>query len=83
MTGEDNQKKSGNSNVPAKEEVQRKSISQAINETKKELKKVQWTKKEELQKYTIVTLVTVAFFSVAIYIIDSGLGFVISKLVNR
>ena len=82
MTGEEKQSTSGGNKAPANQEKERKSIGQAIGETRKELKKVQWPKKEELQKYTVVTLITVAFFSVAIYIIDSGLGFVISKLVN-
>lgn len=78
MAGENN-----NASTASNEEVQRVSVGQAIEETKKELKKVHWPKKDELQKYTVVTLTTVAFFSVAIYIIDSGLGFVISKLINR
>ena len=82
MTGEEKQNNSGGNKAPANQQTEKKSIGQAISETRKELKKVQWPKKEEIQKYTVVTLITVAFFSVAIYIIDSGLGFVISKLVN-
>nr|WP_330364367.1 preprotein translocase subunit SecE [Peptoanaerobacter stomatis] len=54
-----------------------------MNDTRVELRKVHWPKKTELQKYTVVVIATVAFFSVAIYAIDSGLGFVISKLVVR
>ena len=70
MTGEEKQSNGGGNKAPANQEKERKSIGQAISETRKELKKVQWPKKEELQKYTVVTLITVA------------LGFVISKLVN-
>ena len=80
MAGETNQK---TSSAATNEELQKVSLSQAIKETGSELKKVYWPTQEELKKYTIVTLVTVAFFSIAIYIIDSGLGFVISKLINR
>ena len=80
MAGETNQK---TSSAATNEELQKVSLSQAIKETRSELKKVYWPTQEELKKYTIVTLVTVAFFSIAIYSIDSGLGFVISKLINR
>jgi preprotein translocase, secE subunit len=80
LAGETNQK---TSSAATNEELQKVSLSQAIKETRSELKKVYWPTQEELKKYTIVTLVTVAFFSIAIYIIDSGLGFVISKLINR
>ena len=80
MAGETNQK---TSSAATNEELQKVSLSQAIKETGSELKKVYWPTQEELKRYTIVTLVTVAFFSIAIYIIDSGLGFVISKLINR
>ena len=80
MAGETNQK---TSSAATNEELQKVSLSQAIKETRSELKKVHWPTQEELKKYTIVTLVTVAFFSIAIYIIYSGLGFVISKLINR
>ena len=80
MAGETNQK---TSSAATNEELQKVSLSQAIKETRSELKKVYWPTQEELKKYTIVTLVTVAFFSIAISIIDYGLGFVISKLINR
>lgn len=80
MAGE-NQKKDVKDTV--KTEQTKGSISQAFRDTKVELKKVHWPKQEELKKYTIVVIATVAFFSVAIYLIDSALGFAISKLIAR
>ena len=81
---EQNKQNSGKgTNQVASHEQKRKTLGQAINDTRVELRKVHWPKKTELQKYTVVVIATVAFFSVAIYAIDSGLGFVISKLVVR
>lgn len=82
MAAENQQKKDNQANT-VKQEEKKLGIGQAFHNTKVELKKVHWPKKEEVKKYTVVVIATVAFFSVAIYLIDSGLGFVISKLISK
>ena len=81
MAEQNKQKVSGSTSTNHEEKS--KSLGQAIGETRAELKKVHWPKKEEVQKYTIVVITTVLFFSVAIYAIDSALGFAISKLISQ
>lgn len=60
----------------------KKSLSDKMGETRHELKRVQWPSKSQLVKYTIITLITVIFFAVLIYLIDSVLGFAITKFVS-
>lgn len=69
-------------NSASNEPKERKSIVTSFSQTKSELKKVHWPKPEELKKYTAVVVFVVAFFSVAIYLIDSALGYAISLLVK-
>ncbi len=47
-----------------------------------ELKKVHWPDRKQLLTYTAVVLVTVAIVSVMLWIVDSGLGMVISKILG-
>lgn len=58
------------------------SLGEKLKETNIELKKVHWPTKKELFNYTMITIATVIFFSVAIYLIDSGLGFIIAKVIG-
>lgn len=57
-------------------------LSQRWSETIKELKKVHWPTKKQLFNYTVATIFVVLVSSVAFYIIDSALGFLITKLVS-
>lgn len=44
-----------------------------------ELKKVQWPNRQQLLTYTGVVLVAVAIVAVLLWIVDSGLSFVMTK----
>lgn len=47
-----------------------------------ELKKVHWPDRKQLITYTAVVLVTVAIVSLMLWIVDSGLGIIISKILG-
>lgn len=58
-----------------------KSLSEKWRETSLELKKVHWPTRKQLINYTIVTIFVILFFSIGFYLIDSLLGFIVTKLV--
>mgnify|MGYP000433119611 CR=1 len=47
-----------------------------------ELKKVHWPDRQQLLTYTAVVLVTVAIVSAMLWIVDSGLSIVITKILG-
>lgn len=47
-----------------------------------ELKKVHWPDRKQLLTYTGVVFVAVAIMSVALWIVDSGLGIVLSRILG-
>ncbi|MDN4527215.1 preprotein translocase subunit SecE [Fictibacillus sp. NE201] len=59
-------------------EKTRKSPAKFLSDVKKEMKKVSWPKREELIRYTTVTLATVILMAIFFWVIDLG----ISKLVE-
>jgi preprotein translocase subunit SecE len=54
-----------------------------LREVKGELKKVHWPSKRELVKYTTVVLATSAFVSFFVWLLDSGLGFLLKFIVKQ
>lgn len=59
-----------------------KGIVASLRETKTELKKVHWPSRKELINYTWIVIFSVFIVSFVIYLIDSGLGFIIEKVVS-
>lgn len=47
-----------------------------------ELKKVQWPNRQQLLTYTGVVLVTSAIVSALLWVVDSGLSFVLTKMLG-
>lgn len=47
-----------------------------------ELKKVHWPNKKEITTYTLVVLVSVFLVGAVIWIFDSGVGFLMGKIVK-
>jgi preprotein translocase subunit SecE len=47
-----------------------KAVVNLVGDIKQELKKVEWTSKEELQVYTKIVLASTFLFGLAIYVID-------------
>lgn len=47
-----------------------------------ELKKVQWPNRQQLLTYTGVVLVAAAIVAVMLWVVDSGLSFVMTKLLG-
>ena len=60
----------------------KKSIGTSLRETRTELKKVHWPSRKELTNYTWIVIFSVFIVSLIIYLIDSGLGFIIEKVVS-
>ena len=56
---------------------------QFLRETKGELKKVQWTTRKELTKYTWIVILTTLVISFFLWIVDSGLGFILKSLAGK
>ncbi len=59
-----------------------KGIVSALRETRTELKKVHWPGRKELTNYTWIVIFSVFMMSLVIYLIDSGLGFIIKNVVS-
>ncbi|MCH1626098.1 preprotein translocase subunit SecE [Fredinandcohnia quinoae] len=55
-----------------------KRLTKFFSNVVREMKKVSWPKKQELVRYTIITLTTVIFVTVFFALIDTG----ISKLIR-
>ena len=64
-----NQSKAG-SEAPAQQKVKRKSVFHFLQELKEELKKVNWTTKEELKVSTKVVICAIFLFGMGIYLFD-------------
>ena len=60
----------------------KKGIGASLRETRTELKKVHWPSRKELINYTWIVIFSVFIVSFIIYLIDSGLGFVIEKIIS-
>ena len=60
----------------------KKGIGASLRETRTELKKVHWPSRKELTNYTWIVIFSVFIVSLIIYLIDSGLGFIIEKVVS-
>lgn len=60
----------------------KKGIGAPLRETRTELKKVHWPSRKELTNYTWIVIFSVFIVSLIIYLIDSGLGFIIEKVVS-
>jgi len=54
-----------------------------LKEVKGELKKVHWPNKRELARFTTVVLATSAVISVIVWLLDSGLGFLLKFIVKQ
>ncbi|MCK6255175.1 preprotein translocase subunit SecE [Fictibacillus sp. KIGAM418] len=59
-------------------EKTRKSPAKFLSDVKKEMKKVSWPKRDELIRYTTITLVTVVLMAIFFWAVDLG----ISKLIE-
>ncbi|KSU78421.1 preprotein translocase subunit SecE [Fictibacillus enclensis] len=59
-------------------EKTRKSPAKFLSDVKKEMKKVSWPKRDELIRYTTVTIGTVIVMALFFWVVDLG----ISKLVE-
>ena len=60
----------------------KKGIGASLRETRTELKKVHWPSRKELTNYTWMVIFSVFIVSFIIYLIDSGLGFIIEKIIS-
>lgn len=54
----------------ASESSKGKAVVNLVGDIKQELKKVEWTSKDELQAYTKIVLASTFLFGLAIYVID-------------
>ncbi|WP_416054277.1 preprotein translocase subunit SecE [Fictibacillus sp. KU28468] len=59
-------------------EKTRKSPAKFLSDVKKEMKKVSWPKRDELIRYTTITVVTVVLMAIFLWAVDLG----ISKLIE-
>ncbi len=62
----------GNKKAPSTPKKRRPSFKETFRGIKIEMKKVVWPTKKELSSYTVVVLVTCAFFALAFWAIDSA-----------
>ena len=69
--------------MPTEAKAEKIGIVASIEETRKELRKVHWPKKKELVNYTTIVIASVLVVSLLIYLIDSGLGFIVGKVVSN
>ncbi|MCH9610331.1 MAG: Protein translocase subunit SecE [Chlamydiales bacterium] len=72
------QKAIGRMEAKKKEAAKGRDLVNFASEVKQELKRVDWTTKEELQSYTKIVVVCIFLFGFSIYFVDlllrSGLG---------
>ena len=69
-------------NLLSAEAKLKKGIVTSLKETRTELKKVHWPSRKELTNYTWIVIFSVFIVSLIIYLIDSGLGFIIEKIIS-
>ena len=53
-----------------------------IKESREELKKVSWPSREEVSRFTMVTIITVIIMAVFMYIVDLGLMQVVNLVMR-
>jgi preprotein translocase subunit SecE len=53
-----------------------------VKESRDELKKVSWPNRDDISRYTVVTVITLSVFSIFLWVVDSALLKLI-KLVMR
>lgn len=59
---------------PVKQDKRKKGFKKFFREVVSELKKVSWPSRKELTNYTVVVIVLILIFAVAIGIVDLGLS---------
>lgn len=59
-----------------------KRLTKFFRDIVREMKKVSWPKKQELVRYTIITLTTVIFVAVFFALIDSGISALIELVLE-
>jgi preprotein translocase subunit SecE len=57
-------------------------VSTFTADVRSELRKVTWPSKKEIYGTTIVVLVTVFFFGIFLFLVDSGLQVVIGRIIR-
>lgn len=61
---------------------EKKGLGAFFSEVRTELKKVHWPNKKELANHTLTVVITVGVVSGLIYLIDSGLAFLVGKFLS-
>lgn len=61
---------------------EKKGLGTFFSEVRTELKKVHWPNKKELTNHTLTVVLTVGVVSGLIYLIDSGLAFLVGKFLS-
>ncbi len=56
------------------------SIRQFFTDVSKEMKKVSWPSREQLQESTIVVVVTCMIIALIVFVIDQGMTFVMKSI---
>ncbi len=56
------------------------SIRQFFTDVSKEMKKVSWPSREQLQESTIVVVVTCMIIAMIVFVIDQGMTFVMKSI---
>ena len=56
------------------------SIRQFFTDVSKEMKKVSWPSREQLQERTIVVVVTCMIIAMIVFVIDQGMTFVMKSI---
>lgn len=69
----------GAAKKPTNTQAQTEKASEYFKGVINELKKVQWPNRQQLLTYTGVVLVTAVIVSALLWVVDSGLSFVLTK----
>jgi preprotein translocase subunit SecE len=56
---------------------------QFLHEVRVEMRQVNWPSRDDVRSTTAVVIVTVAFFGIFFFLVDSGFGFLIQKVLNQ
>ncbi|MZQ74887.1 MAG: preprotein translocase subunit SecE [Peptoclostridium sp.] len=54
-----------------------------LKEVRAELSRVHWPNKRELTRYTTIVLLVSTFISLVVWLLDSGLGFLLKFIVKQ
>lgn len=58
-------------------------LQQFVHEVRVELKQVTWPTRNDVKATTMVVIVTVAFFGLYFYLLDSGLSWLVQRVFER